>query len=309
MNLKNVNHIQQLRRLGYPLNKMLIIGSGTMALLGLKKNDDIDIWATKDVHRRMANDKKLVRMVKHGDVIYETKDGNIEIGSNLPCTKGSLQAHLKRAIVVYGFHFKSVDDVLSWKKCMGRPKDKLHIKIIEKYKKNNVVENYLNILQTLRLEAEQKLTYEDEVDPLSIKDEFAPLWIDHIKFVNKIQNFPYKAPSRKMFEEKLMKSIRNSKKVVLFIVKDAEKIVGYIQTAISKNGKGGKIVSFHLLNDYRRTGVGSTLIKKGLKWLWKNGVREIELGTQGGNEAAVKFYKKHGFEIQGYNLRHKKSKY
>jgi len=309
MNLKNVNHIQQLRRLGYPLNKMLIIGSGTMALLGLKKNDDIDIWTTKDVHRRMANDKKLVRMVKHGDVIYETKDGNIEIGSNLPCTKGSLQVYLKRAIVIYGFHFKSIDDVLAWKKCMGRPKDKLHIKMIEKYKKNNVVEHYLHILQTLRLEAEQKLTYEDEVDPLSMKDELAPLWIDHIRYVNSIQNFPYRVPDRKMFEKKLMKAVRANKKVLMSIVRDSGKLVGYIMSAVSKNGKGGWIVSFHLAEPYRRTGVGSILIKKGLKWMWKSGVREIELGTQGGNEAAVKFYKKHGFEIQGYNLRHKKSKY
>jgi len=302
MNLKNVNHIQQLRRLGYPLNKMLIIGSGTMALLGLKKNDDIDIWTTKDVHKRMANDRKLVRTVKHGDVIYETKDENIEIGSNLPCTKGRLENYLKRAIVVNGFYFKSIDDVLAWKRCMGRPKDKEHIRMIEKYKKNNVVEMYL-------LELDADISYEDEIDPLSIKDEFAPVWIDHIKHVNKIQNFPYKTPNRKMFEEKLVKSINRAKKVVLFIVRDKGKLVGYIQTSVSKTGRSGLIVSFHLLDSYRRSGIGSVLIKKGLKWLWKNGVREIELGTQGGNEAAVSFYKKHGFEVQGYNLRHKKSKY
>ena len=301
MNLKNVNHIHQLRRLGYSLNKMLIIGSGTMALLGIKKNDDIDIWATKDIHRKMANDRRLVRTVKHGDIIYETKDGNIEIGSNLPCTRGRVEDYLKRAIVMYGYHFKSIEDVLAWKKCMGRPKDKLHIKMIEKYKKNSMMENYL-------LELVSDIVYEDEIDPLTIKDEFAPVWIDHIKHVNKIQNFPYKSPSKKMFEEKLVKSIKSNKEVVLFIVRDKGKLVGYIQVGYSQR-RTGKIISFHLLDSYRRTGIGSVLINKGMKWLWKNGVKSIELGTQGGNEAAVAFYKKHGFSIQGYNLRHKKSRY
>lgn len=159
------------------------------------------------------------------------------------------------------------------------------------------------------IETQRNITYDDEVNPLSVVDEFRPLWIDHIKYVNKIQHFPYKAPNNKMFRDKLIKSINNNKKVVLFTARDDGKMVGYIQTAISKDGRFGKIVSFHLLPRYRRTGIGSNLIKKGMKWLWKNGARSIELGTQGGNEAAVAFYKRFGFEIQGYTLRHKKSKY
>jgi hypothetical protein len=150
MNLKNVNHINQLRRLGLPLNKMLIVGSGTMALLGIKKNDDLDLWVADDVFKMMARNKKLNPVKKHGRIFYETKDGAIEASNSMPCTKGKVEQYLKRAIVIYGFHFKSIDDVIGWKKCMGRPKDKLHIKMIEEYKKNNVVENYLNILQILK---------------------------------------------------------------------------------------------------------------------------------------------------------------
>ena len=165
------------------------------------------------------------------------------------------------------------------------------------------------MLEIYLLELQQGITYEDEVDPLSIKDEFAPVWMDHINYVNSIQNFPYIKASRKLFEDKLKRSIDRSKKVVLFIARDNGKLVGYIQSAVSKNGRGGWIVSFHLLEPYRGKGIGNVLIKKALKWLWGNGVREIELGTQGGNEKAVRFYKKHGFEIQSYELRHKKSKY
>ncbi len=149
MNLKKVNHINKLRRLGLPLNKMLIVGSGTMALIGVKKNDDLDLWVTNDVFKMMAKNKKLNPVKKHGRLFYETLDGVIEASNKMPCVKGKIENYLKRAIMLYGFHFKSVDDVIAWKKCMGRPKDIQHIRLLEKYKKSKVVEYYLNTLQVL----------------------------------------------------------------------------------------------------------------------------------------------------------------
>ena len=150
MNLKNVNHINSLRSLRLPSNKILIVGSGTLALLGLKPNDDLDVWVTNDVYNSLKNNKKLHPVQQHGRLFYNTKDNSIEISNEMPCTKGRVEDYLKRAIVIYGFHFKSVDDVIAWKKCMGRPKDLQHIKLLEKYKKNSVAENYLNALQMLR---------------------------------------------------------------------------------------------------------------------------------------------------------------
>ena len=150
MNLKNVNHINQLRRLGLPLNQVLIVGSGTMALLGLKKNDDLDLWVTESVFRSMKNNKKLKPVMKHGRLFYETSDGLIEASNTFPCTKGTIRDYLKRAIIVYGFHFKSVDDLIAWKRCMGRPKDLKHVKMLENHKKNKMIENHLKTLDMLR---------------------------------------------------------------------------------------------------------------------------------------------------------------
>jgi len=158
-------------------------------------------------------------------------------------------------------------------------------------------------------EIQQGLTFEDEVDALSIKDEIFPVWMDHINYINSIANFRYITPTRKLFDDKLMEAIKANKKVTTFTVREGGKLVGYIMVALSKNGKGGWVISFHLLEEYRGGGTGSKLFKKALKWLWGNGVKEIELTAMGGNERVVKFYRKHGLEIQSYNLRHKKSKY
>jgi hypothetical protein len=93
----------------------------------------------------MSYDKRL-----HKDArgMLKTKNDEIECHFLLPCSHGSIEENLKRAVVVDGVHFMSLKDVIAWKKCIGRPKDYEHIKMIEKYiRKNNVVENYLQSIQ------------------------------------------------------------------------------------------------------------------------------------------------------------------
>ena len=150
MNLKNVNHINKFRRLPYPKNEMLIVASGTLALLGLKKNKDLDVWISPNVNRRMSRDRRLVekKSMLDGRVMYETKDGSMEFGSTFPPFK-SFKNHMKRSIVIYGIHFQSPEDVLRWKKYMNRPKDREDVRKLEKYMKQNIVELYLNSLQRI----------------------------------------------------------------------------------------------------------------------------------------------------------------
>jgi hypothetical protein len=138
-NIKNVKYLNKLKGLGYPLNEMLIVGSGTMSLYGLKDNNDIDLWVTKKVYDRMLKNR---RFSSNGKML-ETKDKLIEADHRFICVKQPVEYYLKNAEVVNGFYFMSLQAVLEWKKCMGRPKDKDHIKMIEKYLKTNIVENYL----------------------------------------------------------------------------------------------------------------------------------------------------------------------
>jgi len=129
-NIKNVKHIDKLKSLGYSLNEMLIVGSGTMALYGLKENNDIDLWVSKKVLSKMKNDKRFTKNVKN---FWQAYDGLIEAEGILICSTGNFEENIKRATIVNGFHFQSLQDVLDWKKCMNRPKDHEHIKMIEAY--------------------------------------------------------------------------------------------------------------------------------------------------------------------------------
>ncbi len=151
MTLNNVKHLNKFRRLKYSKNEMLIIGSGVLALLGLRKNKDLDIWATENIISKISKDENFIAKASRLDrsVIYESKDGLIEICETLPPFK-NLKEHLKRAIILYGIHFQSPKDVLEWKKHMNRSKDKMDIKALEHYLSGSLAEFYLNNLWMLR---------------------------------------------------------------------------------------------------------------------------------------------------------------
>ncbi len=131
--LSRVKYIDRLRRMRYPLNKILVVGSGIMALAGMKTNDDLDLWAAPDVFKKMKNDRNLKAVMKHGRLFYESHDEAVEISDQFPCTKkGGINPYLKRAVVVQGIHFMSLEDLRDWKKCMGRPKDKIAVQQINR---------------------------------------------------------------------------------------------------------------------------------------------------------------------------------
>ena len=151
MNLRNVKYLNEFRRLPYPKNEMLIVGSGTMALIGLRPNKDIDVWATPRVIQRVAQNKNFIpkKSELDGSTLYESKDGKMEFASSFSFATMTLKENLKRAIVIYGIHFQSPQDVLAWKKAANRPKDRDDIKKLENYLKNKMVENHLKTLESL----------------------------------------------------------------------------------------------------------------------------------------------------------------
>jgi hypothetical protein len=147
MNIKNVRHIKKLKELGYPLEKMLIVGSGIMALYGIKDNDDIDIWATRDVFNKIRRDPRFLSTGK----LYKTRDDTIEVGAGVVGLQGQkVEDYLKRAVKANGFYFWTLNDLMKWKKMMGRPKDLDDIQKINDYVKRNPrmkLQEFLNLIQ------------------------------------------------------------------------------------------------------------------------------------------------------------------
>lgn len=76
-----------------------------------------------------------------------------------------------------------------------------------------------------------------------------------------------------------------------------KKIAGFIITA--RQNVHAHIVTIDVLELHRRAGLGASLLRRAEARLRKRGAREVWLETATNNEAAIAFWKKHGYRTRG----------
>ena len=80
------------------------------------------------------------------------------------------------------------------------------------------------------------------------------------------------------------------------------KIAGFIITEASgRPGKAitGHIITIDVLEAYRRSGIGTLLLRSAENGLAARGANQIELETARDNDAAIAFWQKHGYRTRG----------
>ena len=75
------------------------------------------------------------------------------------------------------------------------------------------------------------------------------------------------------------------------------KVVGFCITA--RRGEWGYIITMDVLADWRRHGVGTLLLEEAEQRMASRGVREVSLETATDNQAAIAFWKRHGYRNRG----------
>lgn len=129
--------IAKLRELNLPLGQYAVIGSGTLAVRGIRESRDLDIVAQpsvfEELKRRGGWKKKwFFRGMLTRRVIE--KDG-VEVFSNYhykkfrPLTEDVIQT----ADIIQGFPFVSLDYFVAFKRELGREKDLRDIALVQEY--------------------------------------------------------------------------------------------------------------------------------------------------------------------------------
>lgn len=92
-------------------------------------------------------------------------------------------------------------------------------------------------------------------------------------------------------------------KVDLLLDHDTGHYIGYCVSSIEDHA--GEVESIYIEEQYRRYKLGDKLMKSALRWFKQNGITQIEINVVYGNEEALPFYQKYGFQIGSYILRRK----
>ncbi|MCE7793253.1 GNAT family N-acetyltransferase [Salipaludibacillus sp. CUR1] len=136
---------------------------------------------------------------------------------------------------------------------------------------------------------------------LSDKDELSTL----IKLIDGESDFMlFGAGEREMTagqSEKMIINFRESENSTILITEENRKLTGYLM-AVGGKAKKNKHSAYLVLGvgkNSRKKGAGTLLLEAVEKWAINQGLRRLELTTMIHNEAALKLYKKSGFEVEG----------
>ncbi|WP_108672510.1 GNAT family N-acetyltransferase [Peribacillus acanthi] len=118
------------------------------------------------------------------------------------------------------------------------------------------------------------------------------------------------------FETRMLPSIEKAIHNYIVVVKDGEKIVGYVYSNISPKDvysnefatffdlssvskkNVGCLSQFYIKEEYRQYGVGSKLFNMSMAWLQKfEDVEDYFIYVSNGNDIALEFYKGKGFFV------------
>jgi predicted nucleotidyltransferase len=138
ISLKQHPLFQKLDSLNIPKNDYVIMGSGIMFALGireLERLDDIDILVTQkgwDITKGLST--TLYDDEWDCEYLY-LFDEQIEIWEGWGPGQYISEELIKSSITIDGYNFCNIDEVVRWKKEVGREKDIKHIHMIENYLK------------------------------------------------------------------------------------------------------------------------------------------------------------------------------
>ena len=129
-----MNIFDQVNSLKLPMGQYAVIGSGVMAAHGIRDFKDIDLLVTPRLYEKMKSEGWQEREVrsdlkKKKKGIFEASPDIMTVGNYRPDTKKLID----EADIINGTAFVRLEDVIDFKRAMGRPKDIEDIDLIEKY--------------------------------------------------------------------------------------------------------------------------------------------------------------------------------
>jgi hypothetical protein len=143
--ISQVNFLNNFRILGLSKREVVLGGSSSMALFGIRPNRDIDAIVTKKVWNGLENNNlfksKLADSKRESSkYFYHTKVPTItlfEIDYPLGYTAEEALKDDNISFEFEGFHFETLEHLIKWKKAMGREKDLVDMELIRRFLQNS----------------------------------------------------------------------------------------------------------------------------------------------------------------------------
>ena len=119
--------------MNFPFGQYVVIGSGIMAQLGLRAANDVDIAVTPDLYATLSASGEWEEAERYGKIFL--KKEAVEINPRLDWENYSTTADaaIASATIIDGVPFMNLNELVKFKRGLGRAKDLADIVMIEAY--------------------------------------------------------------------------------------------------------------------------------------------------------------------------------
>ena len=128
-----MNIINEIKDLNLPFGKYVIIGSGILDALNIRKAIDIDIAVLPDLFSQLQKTGEWNEEIKYNQV-FLSKD-SIEITPKLSWDKynTTTEEAIASATIIESIPFMNLKELCKFKQALGRKKDMKDIELIKRY--------------------------------------------------------------------------------------------------------------------------------------------------------------------------------
>ncbi|MDD3972991.1 MAG: hypothetical protein PHC31_13910 [Clostridia bacterium] len=132
-----MNIIEKIKELNLPKDQYVVIGSGVMDILGIRRANDIDLSVTKELHQKLRETGKWEEYENYGKIFLKKDVFEINGELNWDKYKTTTEEVIKTAFLIDGIPFMNTEELIKFKMAFGREKDFKDIELIKEYIKNN----------------------------------------------------------------------------------------------------------------------------------------------------------------------------
>lgn len=133
-----MNIIQKIKELNFPKDQYIVVGSGILDVLGIRKSDDIDIAVTKDLHQKLRQTGEWEEHERYDRIRVFLKKDVYEIIPQLNWENynTTTEEAISSALVIEDIPFMNLEELIKFKTALGREKDFKDIELINEYLNN-----------------------------------------------------------------------------------------------------------------------------------------------------------------------------
>ncbi len=129
--MKNI--IERIKGLNFPADQYVVVGSGLLDALGIRKAADIDIAVLPDLHKKLCEDSDYEKYEKYGKVFLKKEDVDIIPSLSWSEYPTTTEEAIRSAMIIDNIPFMNPQELKKFKQALGRDKDIKDIRLIDDY--------------------------------------------------------------------------------------------------------------------------------------------------------------------------------